>query len=133
MGYESHITGDGITFSRPLVGAEVRALRGVFSATDWASYLLRLTISETQIETDEGILTRIECGGITPYQSGKAYGLIEDLEKVIAALPADVTASGHIERIGEEFPDAERIYAAGRTIVVHQAVVGWPAAPEGSE
>ena len=133
MGYESHITGDGITFSRPLVGAEVRALQAVFSATDWASCLLRLTISDTAaLDPGQDALVGLDLR-LTPYRSGEAYGLIEDLEKVIAALPVDVTASGFIERIGEKFRDAERIYAAGRKIVVHQAVVTWPAAPEGSE
>lgn len=126
MGYESDIGGDGIAFSRPLNGAETRALRKVFSGTGWASYLLRLAISEKQIDTTDGVLNKVECWGIEPYQSGKAGGLQDDLEKILISLPEDVTAFGYIERIGEQFPDAERLHAVDRKIVSVKAAVTWP-------
>lgn len=126
MGYESVITGPGIDFSRPLNAKETRVLRETFSATDWASYLLCLNTSETEMDTDDGTLTKLECHGIEPYRSGRAYGLENDLDQIIAALPEDVSASGYIERIGEEQPDMERLHVVGRRVVSVQAQIVWP-------
>jgi hypothetical protein len=127
MGYNSYVTGDGFTFSRTLNAAEVRAFLRILKATDWASYFLNLDVQEETVETDEGTLTKKSAQSLSAIgNSGKAYGLTEDLTALIKWLPADVTVSGYIERIGEEFPDAERIHVIGRRVVAVKAEIVWP-------
>jgi hypothetical protein len=127
MGYNSYVAGDGFTFSRALNATEVRAFLWALKGMDWASYFLNLDVQEETVETDEGTLTRTSAQSLSAIgNSGKAYGLIEDLTALIKSLPADVTVSGHIERIGEEFPDAERIHVIGRRVVAVKAEIVWP-------
>ena len=128
MGYNSYISSDnGYTFSRPLNATEARAFQQVLSATNYASYFLGLDVQEETVETDEGTLTRISADSLTPTgNEGKAYEIFADLQKLINALPADVTVSGYVERIGEEFPDAERIHVLGRRVVSVKAEIAWP-------
>jgi hypothetical protein len=127
MGYSSYVSSDQeITFSRALRPLETRAMESLLATQDWASYFLQLDIKEETIETDEGTLTRRTASALsTRGNEGKAYGLEDDLQKLINALPADVTASGCIERIGEEWPDAERLHVVGRRVVSVTAEILW--------
>jgi hypothetical protein len=127
MGYNSYIGEADLAFSRPLTASEVRAFLRVLKAAEWASYFLDLDVREETVETDEGTLTKKSAQSLSAIgNSGKAYGLIEDLTALIKSLPADVTVSGHVERIGEEFPDAERIHVIGRRVVAVKAEIVWP-------
>jgi hypothetical protein len=127
MGYSSYVTGDGLTFSRALTASEVRAFLRILKASEWASYFLNLDVQEETVETDEGTLTKMSAQSLSATgTSGTAYGLTEDLTALIKSLPADVTVSGYVERIGEEFPDAERIHVIGRRVVAVKAEIVWP-------
>jgi hypothetical protein len=127
MGYNSYVaSGQEITFSRPLKASETRALESVLDGLNWASFFLTVEAQEETIETDDGVLTKRTASMLTTTgNEGKAYELSEDLQKLINALPPDVTASGFIERIGEEWPDAERLHVIGRRVVSVTAEILW--------
>jgi hypothetical protein len=130
MGYSSYVTSDGLTFSRTLNAVETRALEA--AATENFTYFLTIERTEETVETNDGTLTKVSCESISAVHStGKAYTLAEDLQRVLRALPTDVTAHGYIERIGEEWPDAERLYVVSQTVVSVIPKITWTA-PEGA-
>ena len=125
MGYESHVEGE-IAFSRQLNGRDTRELRQHVSALN-CSYFLQPDVITQEIKTDEGILTRIQCQGlVAPGKTGKARDLEKDLAAIILTLPRDVTCAGYIERIGEDFPDAERLHVIGRRVISVKPSITWP-------
>lgn len=130
MGYSSYVTSDGLTFSRPLNAVETRALEA--AATEDFRYFFTIERTEETVETADGTLIKLSCESIsTVDQSGKAYTLAEDLQWVLHALPTDVSVRGYVERIGEEWPDAERLYVVSQTVVSVIPKITWTA-PEGA-
>jgi len=127
MGYSSYVaSGQYIEFSRPLIASEIRPIQELMSGLGYADYFLRLEVDEEATETDEGTLTKRTAACLTTAgNEGKASGLAKELQDVINALPKDVTASGYIERIGEGFPDAERLHALGRRVISVKAEIVW--------
>ena len=135
MGYSSYISSEQkLTFSRPLNARETRDARTAIEGTSYLSWFFQLDITEDTVETDEGTLTRTTAIGlITTGVEDKAYGLLDELRSFfLNALPDDVTVTGYIERIGEEWPDAERLYATpDRHIVSVRPEIAWRS-PEGN-
>lgn len=132
MGYISYVTSDDhLTFSRPLNATETRALET--AVTENFLYFLTIERTEETVETDDGTLTKVSCESISAvHESGKAYTLAEDLQRVLRALPSDVSVRGYIERIGDEWPDAERFYIVGHIVVSVTPQITWTA-PEGAQ
>lgn len=133
MGYNSYITSvQELTFSRPLNARETRDARTVIESTSYLSYFFNLDEMHETVETDEGTLTKTTASSLTTTgNEGKAYDAESELRDFILLLPKGVTVSGVIERIGEEWPDAERWYVDGRTVTSVRPTVIWNA-PDGS-
>ena len=114
MGYNSYVSsGQEITLSRPLKATEIRPVRELLDSLSYAGYFLALDVTEQEVEVEDGTLTKRSASGLTTTgNEGKAYDLASELQQVITALPTGITASGYIERIGEEFPDAERLHVS---------------------
>jgi hypothetical protein len=132
MGYYSRIEGE-ITFSRPLNRPETRAVEAA-QDKDWTYYSL-ITDTEER-ETDEGTFTILRTTGLEPDTDSRgggirAYEWESVLRAMINALPADVTASGTLERTGEESPDMERLWLTGREVHSIKPIITWKY-PDGS-
>lgn len=109
MGYYSTMSG-GIDLSRALTDAEAGAAVAT-QDSDWTYFETRSDKFGTSLEAIE---------------EGKAYRIEDALNKVINALPEDVTGSGYIEIVGEQQPDMWRLHVLGRRVVLVQAVTSWP-------
>jgi hypothetical protein len=110
MGYISSLSGS-IELSRALTDAEAGAAVAA-QDSDWDYFEIRANDWSTSLELTIG--------------EGKAYRIEEALNKVIEALPEDVTGSGYIEIVGEEQPDMWRLHVRGRRVVHVDAVISWP-------
>ena len=101
MGYISTVTGS-LDFSRDLNQSEYDALYMAFGQTSGG----------------EEYPFSVDTSGIYTDESGRFYTLEADLRILLNALPADVEVTGFIERIGEEWPDAQRFYVTGEHAVM---------------
>jgi hypothetical protein len=95
MGYSSFFTGE-FTFSRELSADELDAVLDAHDAAGGESQY-PFSITRNGMNTEDA-------------DFGKMYSFIKTTEAAIAALPADVTVNGMVERTGEEWPDADRFY-----------------------
>jgi len=103
MGYISTVTGS-LDFSRDLNQSEYDALYMALGQTSGGSEW-PFSVDTSGIYADES-------------DSGKYYHLEADLKILVNALPSDVEVTGFIERIGEEWPDAQRFYVTGEHAVM---------------
>jgi len=112
MGYISTVTGS-LNFSRPLDQFEYPALLDAFRQTSGGTNY-PFTAGQLGIYADEA-------------DSGKYYHLEADLKILVNALPSDVEVTGFIERIGEQWPDAERLYPlpTTRQVMSVRAAITW--------
>jgi hypothetical protein len=132
MGYSSYIeSGQDLLFSRPLTAREVRDALTFIENTGYLQHFLQLNVITEKVETDEGTLIKTTADSlVTTGEEGKAYDLEGGLAQFLSILPLDVTASGAIERIGEEWPDAERLYVRSRRVISVKPEITWTS-PEG--
>ena len=112
MGYISAVTGS-LDFSRILNQSEYDALYMALGQTSGGEEY-PFSVDTSGIYTDD-------------VDSGKYYHLEADLKILLGALPSDVEVTGFIERIGEQWPDAERLYAmpTTRQVMSVRASITW--------
>lgn len=130
MGYSSRFEGQ-MDLSRELTHAEVKAVEAVTDQDGWFG----LDVWEDEEDTDTGRLTARAADSIvvTYDDSGKAYSALEELQKLIDALPGDVGVTGGFRRTGEESPDVSRYVLKPtdpRTVIEEKPRLVWP---DGSE
>ena len=122
MGYRSAIEGE-ITFSRPLNRREAAPLAEIMK-DPWNVYELVTEMEER--DTDEGTLTIHSTEGVRSMGDGfKAYEWESILRRLIDALPDGVTASGYLQRDGEETGDMERLYVRGCVVTSVKPRIIW--------
>lgn len=130
MGYLSHIHGS-MSLSRELNHAEVKAVEAATDPNGWFG----LDVWEDEEDTDTGRITAKSADAIivTYDEGGKAYSALEELQKLINALPGDVGLTGSFRRTGEESPDVSRYVLKPtdpRTVIEEKPRLVWP---DGSE
>ncbi len=129
MGYGSAVSGQ-IDFTPGMSGNKAREylerVKGT-RADDWNGGMIEVSQVVTERDTPEGTLITVHVGGLDASEgSWKAYELERIVREFIEALPEDQSVSGYIQRIGEEWPDAERLIVKGRTVTSVKPKITWP-------
>ncbi len=121
MAYNSRVTGEW----RIDGGIDAHTLRSL-PAFEW----IRVRVETDVVELSDGSEKVTRWGvAVEPSQEGEwsYYTLVDELEKLLAALPPATHLDGWIVREGEEQGDVER-YRAGtgnRGVVTEQATLRW--------
>ncbi len=134
MSYNSQVQG-AISISPPIAYHHFREsafLRGT-PANRKKDPAVRFGVETTDVETDEGTLTRQRATDIIPAYGDpmRAYRIVEELDELLGELPPGLTLSGFLEGSGEDDTDLWRVYVVGGRAVKVRARVVWPLSDHG--
>ena len=121
MGYYSSLSGQ-IDIDPPLDARELRTCVWLRPTAN-----IHVEISETQVDTDDGVLTKKSGPTLVPYgEHTKAYDLEENVSAFVAEYAGSHRCNGSITVEGEDAGDVWRIRVVNNVVVRETARVVWP-------